>query len=187
MPELDPKSPEYKRTIGIALVIGLVVGLTVMAASWDSEASGGLCWMSGCFSAFIVWLVGVYTWGKQTSGPTPTRPIPYERPRVVTPPRTRPATRPAPAPAQPVRRPPPTPSTPTTYGPTRNEVIKAIEQLPEGLPESLWRKDWNKIADAVASGERISGPQGQPIVHIDDKWYYADINDPSTFLKEWGT
>ena len=46
--------------------------------------------------------------------------------------------------------------------------------------------DWVDLADALATGEKMTTLEGQEATQIDGRWYYSDIEDTGTFLKEHG-
>jgi hypothetical protein len=63
----------------------------------------------------------------------------------------------------------------------------AIGRLPYGIPSPELRDwDWVDLAAALATGEKKTLPDGRETTRIDDRWYYSDVDDTSTFLKEHG-
>jgi hypothetical protein len=63
----------------------------------------------------------------------------------------------------------------------------AIGRLPYGIPsKELADRDWVDLANALATGEKETLPDGQETTEIDGRWYYSDVKDTGTFLKEHG-
>jgi hypothetical protein len=63
----------------------------------------------------------------------------------------------------------------------------AIGRLPYGIPSAeLQDWDWVDLAAALATGEKRPSHEGQETTQIDDRWYYSDVKDTGTFLKEHG-
>jgi hypothetical protein len=63
----------------------------------------------------------------------------------------------------------------------------AIGRLPYGIPsKELADRDWVDLANALATGEKKTLPDGQETTEIDGRWYYSDAKDTGTFLKEHG-
>jgi hypothetical protein len=63
----------------------------------------------------------------------------------------------------------------------------AIGRLPYGIPsKELVDRDWVDLAAALATGEKKILPDGQETTEIDGRWYYSDVKDTGTFLKEHG-
>jgi len=67
---------------------------------------------------------------------------------------------------------------------SKREYQAAISALPWGVPSSeLAGMDWYELAAAMANGEQKDLPDGRKVVKIDDKWYYADVEDPKNLLR----
>jgi hypothetical protein len=64
-------------------------------------------------------------------------------------------------------------------------ILNALSSLPRGLPSSLWGMDLDELAAAVASAERSSSPDGEPIVRINARWYFGDERNPGTFMQAY--
>jgi hypothetical protein len=63
----------------------------------------------------------------------------------------------------------------------------AIGRLPYGIPsDELKGREWVDLAAALATGEKKTSPQGQELTNIEGRWYYSDVKDTGTFLKEHG-
>jgi hypothetical protein len=63
----------------------------------------------------------------------------------------------------------------------------AIGRLPYGIPsKELADREWVDLANALATGEKKNLPDGQETTEIDGRWYYSDVKDTGTFLKEHG-
>jgi hypothetical protein len=63
----------------------------------------------------------------------------------------------------------------------------AIGRLPYGIPsKELADRDWVDLANALATGEKKTLPDGQETTEIDGRWYFSDVKDTGTFLKEHG-
>jgi hypothetical protein len=66
----------------------------------------------------------------------------------------------------------------------KREYQAAISALPWGVPSTeLAHMDWYELAAAMATGEHKELEDGRPVVKIGDHWFYADTEDPKTFLK----
>jgi uncharacterized membrane protein len=64
----------------------------------------------------------------------------------------------------------------------------AIGRLPYGIPATeLKGRDWNELAAALATGERKTLLDGREVTLIEGRWYFSDVKDASSFLKEHGT
>jgi hypothetical protein len=69
----------------------------------------------------------------------------------------------------------------------KRKYQNAIGRLPYGVPsKELAARDWVDLASALAMGEKKETPEGQEITEIDGRWYYSDVKDTGTFLKEHG-
>jgi hypothetical protein len=63
----------------------------------------------------------------------------------------------------------------------------AIGRLPYGIPsEELNEMDWVDLAAALATGKKKTSPEGTELTEIGGRWYYSDVEDTGTFLKEHG-
>jgi hypothetical protein len=144
MPELDPKSKEYKRAIALTIVVGLAFGVMayMIVSPSDSEAAGGVCWMAGCFSAVVTFMILAAAWGKKsTTGQTaqyryPTQQYPSQRyaPRQPPPPRH--------TPQPPIKKGYPHPSTVTPAPPARPDTAvvaprQDVYERPPQIPPSV--------------------------------------------------
>jgi hypothetical protein len=69
----------------------------------------------------------------------------------------------------------------------KRKYANAIGRLPYGIPsEELKNKDWNELASLLATGQRKTLPDGREVTAVGGRWYYSDVGDSSTFLKEHG-
>ena len=69
----------------------------------------------------------------------------------------------------------------------KRKYHNTIGQLPYGIPsKALKDRDWNDLAAALAIGEKKRVEGDKEVTLIDGKWYYSDMEDASTFLKEHG-
>jgi FlaG/FlaF family flagellin (archaellin) len=69
----------------------------------------------------------------------------------------------------------------------KRQYQNAIGRLPYGIPsKELADRDWVDLANALATGERKTLPDGREVTDIDGRWYYSDREDTGTFLKEHG-
>jgi hypothetical protein len=69
----------------------------------------------------------------------------------------------------------------------KRKYQNAIGRLPYGIPsKELADRDWVDLASALATGEKRTSPEGQELTEIDGRWYYSDVEDTGTFLKEHG-
>jgi hypothetical protein len=67
----------------------------------------------------------------------------------------------------------------------QGRVLQAISTLPNGLPSSLWNIPQSDLAMRIVDAERMDGPSGELLLRIDNRWYYGDETNPSTFMKEY--
>jgi hypothetical protein len=69
----------------------------------------------------------------------------------------------------------------------KRQYQNAIGRLPYGIPsKELADRDWVDLANALATGERKTLPDGREVTQIEGHWYYSDHEDTGTFLKEHG-
>jgi uncharacterized membrane protein len=69
----------------------------------------------------------------------------------------------------------------------KRQYQNAIGRLPYGIPsKELAGWEWVDLAAALATGEKKTSPDGQEVTNIEGRWYYSDIEDTGTFLKEHG-
>jgi hypothetical protein len=69
----------------------------------------------------------------------------------------------------------------------KRQYQNTIGRLPYGIPSHELRdRDWNDLATALATGAKRTLPDGRELTEIDGRWYYSDMEDASTFLKEHG-
>jgi hypothetical protein len=69
----------------------------------------------------------------------------------------------------------------------KRKYQNAIGRLPYGIPAPELRdRDWVALAAALATGERKTVEEGREVTRIDGRWYFSDMKDTSTFLKEHG-
>jgi hypothetical protein len=69
----------------------------------------------------------------------------------------------------------------------KRKYQNAIGRLPYGIPsDELKGREWVDLAAALAMGEKKTSPQGQELTNIEGRWYYSDVKDTGTFLKEHG-
>ena len=146
--------------LSLYLILGFA-GIGILVTNWFSGVRGGVGGTRGR--------------GGRREESVHVVMAPTGQPTLYTPkPKPRPPSKPRPAARPPGER---IPSVP--------QVLQAIQDLPKGLPRSLWGMDWERIAEAVATGERTRTPKGRTVVRINERFYYADIEDRRTFLKEW--
>jgi uncharacterized membrane protein len=63
----------------------------------------------------------------------------------------------------------------------------AIGRLPYGIPsKELATMDWVELAAALATGERMTAPEGGELTRVGGRWYHSDVEDSGTFLREHG-
>ncbi len=63
----------------------------------------------------------------------------------------------------------------------------AISRLPYGIPSpELKERDWSWLAGALATGQKKMLPDGREVTRVEGRWYYSDVKDASSFLKEHG-
>jgi len=69
----------------------------------------------------------------------------------------------------------------------KRKYQNAISQLPYGIPSGeLKDREWDDLAGALATGEKSMTPDGIETTQIDGRWYYSDVKDSGSFLKEHG-
>ncbi|UCC94153.1 MAG: VCBS repeat-containing protein [Thermoplasmata archaeon] len=69
----------------------------------------------------------------------------------------------------------------------KRKYANTIGQLPYGIPSAALKdRDWNELASALATGEKKTVEGDREVTNIDGDWYYSDMGDPSSFLKEHG-
>jgi hypothetical protein len=69
----------------------------------------------------------------------------------------------------------------------KRKYQNAIGRLPYGIPsKELADMDWVDLANALAEGEKRMTPDGREITAVKGRWYYSDVKDTGTFLKEHG-
>jgi hypothetical protein len=69
----------------------------------------------------------------------------------------------------------------------KRKYANTIGQLPYGIPSpALKDRDWNELAAALATGEKRQVEGDREVTLIEGHWYYSDMDDPSSFLKEHG-
>jgi hypothetical protein len=69
----------------------------------------------------------------------------------------------------------------------KRKYANTIGQLPYGIPSpALKDRDWNELAAALATGEKRQVEGDREVTLIEGRWYYSDMGDPSSFLKEHG-
>jgi len=69
----------------------------------------------------------------------------------------------------------------------KRKYQNAIGRLPYGIPsKELAGGEWVDLASALATGEKKETPGGREMTEIDGRWYYSDVKDTGTFLKEYG-
>jgi hypothetical protein len=69
----------------------------------------------------------------------------------------------------------------------KRQYANTIGQLPYGIPSAALKdRDWNELAAALATGDKRTVEGDTETTLIDGRWYYSDMGDPSTFLKEHG-
>jgi hypothetical protein len=125
-----------------------------------------------------------YTYGEPTLSRAKTPDWRREQyPIVQLPPRRPPPPKEPPAP--PVESPAETEAIRDTLNRRMREVMGALEDLPYELPPSLEGMDPTSLVIAIIGGEMMDAPDGAPLVRIDGRWYYADLEDPSTFMQEF--
>ena len=63
----------------------------------------------------------------------------------------------------------------------------AIGRPPYGIPaQELKDNDWTWLAAALATGQKKDTPDGREVTLIEGRWYFSDVKDASSFLKEHG-
>jgi hypothetical protein len=69
----------------------------------------------------------------------------------------------------------------------KRKYANTIGQLPYGIPSAALKdRDWNELASALATGDKKTVEGDREVTDIDGHWYYSDIGEPSSFLKEHG-
>ena len=69
----------------------------------------------------------------------------------------------------------------------KRKYANTIGQLPYGIPSAALKDlDWNELSAALATGEKKPVEGDREVTLIDGHWYYSDMDDPATFLKEHG-
>ncbi len=67
----------------------------------------------------------------------------------------------------------------------KRKYHNTIATLDFGIPSpELASRGWVDVAAALAVGEKKTLPDGREITEIDGRWYYSDIDNRKTFLKE---
>jgi predicted GH43/DUF377 family glycosyl hydrolase len=81
---------------------------------------------------------------------------------------------------------PPTKEVPRERAPLTEEgLAQLISSLPRGLPSSLWGMENRELARQVLQGERRTGDEGERLVRLGKRWYFADPEDVGTFLQPY--
>jgi hypothetical protein len=69
----------------------------------------------------------------------------------------------------------------------KRKYHNAIGRLPYGIPSSeLKDMEWIELASALATGPKKTVKEGREVTEIDGRWYYSDMEDTGSFLKEHG-
>jgi uncharacterized membrane protein len=69
----------------------------------------------------------------------------------------------------------------------KRKFQNAIGRLPYGIPShELEDWDWVHLVAALATGDKRMTPDGRETTNIDGRWYYSDVKDTGSFLKEHG-
>ncbi len=69
----------------------------------------------------------------------------------------------------------------------KRKYHNAIGRLPYGIPSSrLNEMEWIELASALATGPKRTVEDGREVTEIDGRWYYSDMEDTGSFLKEHG-
>jgi hypothetical protein len=69
----------------------------------------------------------------------------------------------------------------------KRKCLTAISRLPYGIPSpELKDRDGSLSAGALATGERKTLPDGREVTRVEGRWYFSDVKDASSFLKEHG-
>jgi uncharacterized membrane protein len=69
----------------------------------------------------------------------------------------------------------------------KRKYHNAIGNQMYGIPsKELADWDWIELAAALATGSKDTSEEGVEITEVEGRWYYSDLEDPSTFLREHG-
>ena len=69
----------------------------------------------------------------------------------------------------------------------KRKYHNAIGRLPYGIPSSeLKDMEWIELASALTTGPKKTVGEGREVTEIHGRWYYSDMEDTSSFLKEHG-
>ena len=69
----------------------------------------------------------------------------------------------------------------------KRKYQNAIGRLPYGIPSPELRDmDWVELSALLATGQGRTLPDGRETKLVKGRWYYSDMEDSSTFLKEHG-
>lgn len=68
---------------------------------------------------------------------------------------------------------------------SEQEVYSVLTVMPRGLTASLWGMQVDALVAEIMKAEYALSKNGVPVIRLKNKWYFGDLDDPSSYLQPY--